>query len=88
MLGLPRGGITVAREIARALRCPPDILIVSKIGIPGSPEPAAGAVSETGTVVLNEDIVSIYGLKKEYPGDTASLEKDIGLEDAASCSNC
>jgi putative phosphoribosyl transferase len=66
VLGLPRGGVTVAREIAQALRCPLDILIVRKIGVPGSPELAAGAVSETGTVVFNDDIISVYGVNKEY----------------------
>src|SRR6185369_12323827 len=60
VLGLPRGGVTVAYEIAKALHCPLDILIVRKIGFPDDPELAVGAVSETGSVVINEDIVSRY----------------------------
>jgi len=66
VLGLPRGGVTVAYEIARVLHCPLDILIVRKIGFPGDPELAAGALSETGSVVFNEDIVSRYRVSREY----------------------
>lgn len=74
VLGLPRGGVAVAQEIARALDCPLDVLIVRKIGSPGNPELAAGAVSETGTVVINEDIVSGYGVTREY------LDREIAKE--------
>jgi putative phosphoribosyl transferase len=78
VLGLPRGGVTVAREIAGALNCPLDILIVRKIGFPGRPELAAGAVSETGTVVFNEDIVSVYGVNREYlERETARQKEEI-----------
>jgi putative phosphoribosyl transferase len=78
VLGLPRGGVTVAYEIARALHCPLDILIVRKIGFPGNPELAAGAVSETGTVVLNEDIVSGYGVSRTYlERETARQKEEI-----------
>jgi len=66
VLGLPRGGVTVANEVAKALQCPLDILIVRKIGFPGNPELAAGAVSETGSVVFNEDIVRAYGVSRAY----------------------
>ena len=66
VLGLPRGGVTVAHEIATALHCQLDILIVRKIGFPGNPEFAVGAVSETGTVILNEGIVSAYGVSRDY----------------------
>ena len=76
VLGLPRGGVTVAYEIARALRCPLDILIVRKIGFPGNPELAAGAVSETGTVVLNEDIVSAYGVNRAYLDKETARQKE------------
>jgi putative phosphoribosyl transferase len=78
VLGLPRGGVTVAYEIARALQCPLDLLIVRKIGFPGNPELAAGAVSETGTVVLNEDIVSAYGVSRAYlERETARQKEEI-----------
>ncbi len=78
VLGLPRGGVTVAYEIARVLHCPLDILIVRKIGFPGNPELAVGAVSETGTVVLNDDIVSGYGVSKEYlERETARQKEEI-----------
>jgi len=76
VLGLPRGGVTVAYEIARALRCPLDILIVRKIGFPGNPELAAGAVSETGTVVLNEDIVAGYGVSRAYLEQQTARQKE------------
>lgn len=78
VLGLPRGGVTVAHEIARALHCPLDILIVRKIGFPGNPELAAGAVSESGTVVLNEDIVSGHRVSREYlERETARQKEEI-----------
>jgi predicted phosphoribosyltransferase len=78
VLGLPRGGVTVAEEIARALHCPLDILIVRKIGFPGNPELAVGAVSETGTVVLNEDIIASYGVGAEYlERETARQKQEI-----------
>jgi putative phosphoribosyl transferase len=76
VLGLPRGGVTVAREIAGALNCPLDILIVRKIGFPGRPELAVGAVSETGTVVYNEDIVSVYGVNREYLERETARQKE------------
>ena len=58
VLALPRGGVVVGFEIAAQLKADLDVLIVRKIGFPWQPELAAGAVSETGTVVMNREILS------------------------------
>ena len=57
VLGLPRGGIPVAWEVARALRLPLDVLVVRKLGLPGWEEVAMGAVSSGGVRVLNADVI-------------------------------
>src|SRR5690349_15713855 len=54
VLGLPRGGVVVAAEVAKALGAELDVIITRKIGAPGNPEYAIGAVAEGGEVVLNE----------------------------------
>jgi len=78
VLGLPRGGVVVGDEVASALSCPLDVLIVRKIGFPTEPELAVGAVSETGTVVLNKDIVSHYGVTDRYlDEETAAQKKEL-----------
>jgi predicted phosphoribosyltransferase len=78
VLALPRGGVTVGYEVARELRCPLDVLIVRKIGCPGNPELAAGAVSETGTRVLNEDVISMQRISQEYlDGETERQSLEI-----------
>ena len=61
VLALPRGGVVVGFEIAAQLKADLDVLIVRKIGFPRQPELAAGAVAETGTVVLNKEILSSSG---------------------------
>jgi|GEM_PF-383876 len=57
ILALPRGGVPVAYQIASALNAPLDVLIVRKLGVPGRPELAMGAVASGGVQVLNEGIV-------------------------------
>jgi putative phosphoribosyl transferase len=74
VLALPRGGVATGFEIAHYLKAPLDIVIVRKIGFPGQPELAIGAVSETGTVVLNESIISTYGVSKDY------IEREISQQ--------
>jgi len=58
VLALPRGGVPVGFEIARALRAPLDVLIVRKLGHPGQPELAMGAIASGGVRVMNPDVVS------------------------------
>ncbi|MDQ1704558.1 MAG: putative phosphoribosyl transferase [Frankiaceae bacterium] len=57
VLGLPRGGVPVAREVADALRVPLDVFVVRKLGVPGHPELAFGAIATGDIRVLNDDVV-------------------------------
>jgi putative phosphoribosyl transferase len=68
VLALPRGGVAVAVEIARALKAPLDIVIVRKIGVPMQPELAAAAIVDGGAaeVVTNSDVVELAGISREY----------------------
>src|SRR6059058_1508491 len=58
VLGLPRGGVPVAYEVARALNAPLDVFLVRKLGVPGYEELAMGAVATGGVRVLNDEIVN------------------------------
>ena len=62
VLGLPRGGVPVAAEVARVLGAPLDVVVVRKLGVPGRPELAMGAVGEGGTVVVNERVLRRAGV--------------------------
>ncbi|XYI02659.1 phosphoribosyltransferase [Sorangium sp. So ce1128] len=62
VLALPRGGVPVGYEVARALGAPLDVYVVRKLGVPGHEELAMGAVASGGVRVLNEDVVSQLGL--------------------------
>ncbi len=76
VLALPRGGVPVAMAVAERLRAPLDLVMVRKIGVPGQPELAAGAVVN-GVVPLtvwNEDVLSGLGLERdEFAGEIDSL---------------
>jgi predicted phosphoribosyltransferase len=61
VLALPRGGVTVAAEVARVLHAPLDVLVVRKIGVPGHRELAMGALAG-GTVVRNAEVISALGI--------------------------
>ena len=65
VLGLPRGGVPVAYEVARKLKAPLDIWLVRKLGVPGHEELAMGALASGGTRVVNEDIVRSMEVAKE-----------------------
>lgn len=62
VLGLPRGGVPVASEVARALGAPLDVLVVRKLGVPGREELAFGAIGEGGVRVLNTALLEGLGL--------------------------
>ena len=57
VLGLPRGGVPVAFEVAKALRVPLDVFVVRKLGTPGRPKLAMGAIATGGVRVLNQEVV-------------------------------
>ena len=65
VVGLPRGGVPVAFEVARALSAPLDIGLVRKLGAPGQPELGIGALGEDGTVVLDADTIDALAIRRE-----------------------
>jgi putative phosphoribosyl transferase len=77
VLGLPRGGVPVAYEVARALEAPLDVFVVRKLGVPGHRELAMGAISSGGLRVLNMDVIEalrISPLAVESVADRELLE--------------
>jgi len=71
VVGLPRGGVPVAAEVARDLGAPLDVIIVRKLGVPYEPELAMGAIGEDGVRVVDEDIVRATGVG---PDELAAVE--------------
>jgi len=65
VLALPRGGVPVAYEVAQGLHAPLDVFLVRKLGVPGYPELAMGALASGGVRVLNEDVVRNLGIDEE-----------------------
>jgi putative phosphoribosyl transferase len=78
VLGVPRGGVVVAYELARGLDAPLDVYITRKIGAPYNPELAIGAVASDGTVVLDEELVTRLGIPQDYvEAETARQKAEI-----------
>jgi predicted phosphoribosyltransferase len=65
VLALPRGGVPVAFEVARALDAPLDVFVVRKLGLPGHPEFAMGAIASGGVRVLNDEVVRLYRIPEQ-----------------------
>src|SRR4051795_3381169 len=66
VLGLPRGGVPVAFEIARELGVPLDVFLVRKLGVPGHEEMALGAIATGGTRVLNKQLIESLDIPPEW----------------------
>src|SRR5260221_4253296 len=75
VLALPRGGVPVAYEVARALGAPLDVLLVRKLGVPGYEELAMGAVATGGERVLNEQLVERLGILEQMIDAVAARER-------------
>jgi predicted phosphoribosyltransferase len=84
VVALPRGGVPVAAEVARALDAPLDIALVRKLGAPGQPELGIGALAEDGTLILDRDAVGNLGvdgarIETTARRETAELERQRRL---------
>jgi putative phosphoribosyl transferase len=79
VLGLPRGGVPVAYELACQLNLPLDVFIVRKLGVPGEEELAMGAIASGGTVVINPSIVHHLGISPEIV-QAAIQREEIEIE--------
>jgi putative phosphoribosyl transferase len=77
VLGLPRGGVPVAAEVAQLLDLPLDVLVVRKLGVPFQPELAMGAVGEGGVLVVNEQVLRVAGVHER---ELALVEERERLE--------
>jgi putative phosphoribosyl transferase len=75
VLGIPRGGVPVAAEVARALRVPLDVFVVRKVGAPGQPELAVGAIASGGVEVWNPYAVATLGLTADGLSSLAAEEQ-------------
>lgn len=77
VLGVPRGGVVVAFYVAKSLGCPLSLIIARKIGAPGNPEFALGAVNQDGEVVLNSDIFLDKTTKEYILKESQKQQKEI-----------
>jgi putative phosphoribosyl transferase len=75
VLGIPRGGVVVGHEIAKALGAPLDVYITRKIGAPHNPELAIGAVASDGTLLIDHQLVRRLGVSQEYVDAESDRQK-------------
>lgn len=75
ILALPRGGVPVAFEVAKALNAPLDVFLVRKLGVPGQEELAMGALASGGVRVLNDEVVAGLGLSETIINKVAEKEQ-------------
>lgn len=75
VLGLPRGGVPVAAEVARRLNMPLDVLVVRKLGVPGQEELAMGAIASGGVQVMHDAVVRVLGVSRAEIEDAAAAQQ-------------
>jgi predicted phosphoribosyltransferase len=75
VLALPRGGVPVAHEVAQALHAPLDVFLVRKLGVPGHPELAMGAIAEGGVEVLSDELIRELGIPQKMVQQVAVRER-------------
>jgi putative phosphoribosyl transferase len=91
VLGLPRGGVPVAAQVARALGAPLDVVLVRKLGVPDQPELAVGAIGEGGVRVMNDEVRLAAGVHPEALAAVESRERhalEQRVNDAARRGRC
>lgn len=79
VLGLPRGGVVLAQEVASALGAPLDIIVSRKLGAPGNPEYAIGAVTASGSRVLHEDALRYVVLPPDYLRKSTAEQLELAV---------
>jgi putative phosphoribosyl transferase len=79
VLGLPRGGVPVAYEVATALHAPLDVFVVRKLGVPGQRELAVGAIASGGVRVVNQSVLDALGLRDDVV-DAVAREEQAELD--------
>jgi putative phosphoribosyl transferase len=76
VLALPRGGVPVGYEVARALNAPLDVMLVRKLGVPGHEELAMGAIASGGIRILSDDVVTALGIPERVIASIAANEEE------------
>src|SRR5574342_1339174 len=76
ILALPRGGVAVGYQLSLALHLPLDVFITRKLGAPGNPEYALGALAETGNIYLNPDAVAEFRLSHKDIEDLVQVQRE------------
>ena len=80
VLGIPRGGVVTAAEVARVLGQPLDVALARKVGAPGNPELAIGAVGPDGTAVIDDDLARRVGATEEWLARAVEAERHEVVE--------
>src|SRR5437667_8847817 len=81
VLALPRGGVPVAFEVAKALNAPLDVFVVRKLGVPGQEELAMGAIASGNTRVLNTEVKQELGISEPDPDiDAVAAREELELQ--------